>query len=172
MGLVEREEERMPRTSVWIMPFCKIISILREGGKEAYITEIEDVCDKQWSLWYKQQGEWQDGYDSSLAKTDTNLCKHLSVRMWAGKGMGGASRSSKNSERGREPDRGTGENEMLVHFFVIAKKENIWRIWTWYLRVLFVLLWADKVSDCRLNDLNSRHFYLTDLGSGSLRSGC
>lgn len=28
------------------------------------------------------------------------------------------------------------------------------------------------MSDCRLNDLNSRQFYLIDLGSGSLRSGC
>ena len=76
--------ERVPRTCVWITPFCKIVSILREGGKEAHITEIEDVCDKQWSLWYKQQGEWQNGYDSSLAKTDTNLCKHLRVRRCAG----------------------------------------------------------------------------------------
>lgn len=62
------------------------------------------------------------------------------------------------------------ENEMLMHFFLLLKRNYLKN-----LNMIFessVLLWADRVIDCRLSYLNSRHFYLTDLGSGSLRSGC
>lgn len=83
--------------------------------------------------------------------------------MWAGKGTGGASMSSKDSERGREKEEGGLMRCLCILCYG----------WKYFktLNTIFVLLWADRVSDWRLSGLNSRYLDPTDLGSGSLRSG-